>query len=95
MEYYADQPRLDHAGQLTHVGPTGHASMVDVGSKQQTSRGAIAAGRVCLGSQAFQAVKENNLAKGDVLGVARLAGIMAAKQTSNLIPLCHSLSLDR
>ena len=83
------------SGRLTHVGPTGKASMVDVGDKKETMRGAIATGRVALGAEAFTAVRDNILGKGDVLGVARMAGIMAAKQTSSLIPLCHSLNLDR
>ena len=69
--------------------------MVDVGNKKETSRGAVARGRVWLGREAFIAVQSNALAKGDVLATARLAGIMAAKQTSHLIPLCHSLNLDR
>ena len=81
--------------QLTHVGPSGSASMVDVGQKKRTSRGAIAVGKVLLGAEAYNAVRQNQLAKGDVIATARLAGIMAAKQTQNLIPLCHSLNLDR
>jgi molybdenum cofactor biosynthesis protein MoaC len=69
--------------------------MVNVGGKAETVRMARASSRVILGSLAFQAVESNSLAKGDVLSVARVAGILAAKQTANLIPLCHSLALDR
>lgn len=69
--------------------------MVDVGNKAETRRAAKAVGVVHLGKAACQAVKQNLVKKGDVLATARLAGIMAAKQTSTLIPLCHSLALDR
>jgi len=67
--------------------------MVDVGSKSATSRAATAAGRVKLGELAFRLVVENRLKKGDVLSTAQLAGVMAAKQTSRLIPLCHNVAL--
>lgn len=83
-----------HRSNLSHVDTSGKASMVDVGPKRISRRGAIAQGSVWLGKEAFSAVQNNTLAKGDVLSTARLAGIMAAKQTSNLIPLCHSLPLD-
>ena len=78
---------------LSHVGDSGKVKMVDVGSKSETSRLAVAAGRVQLGERAFQLVAENRLKKGDVLAAAQLAGIMAAKQTSQLIPLCHNIAL--
>jgi cyclic pyranopterin phosphate synthase len=68
--------------------------MVDVGGKPVTRREAVAAGRVRLSPEAFARVRENRLAKGDVLTVAQLAGIQAAKRTSELIPLCHPLPLD-
>jgi cyclic pyranopterin phosphate synthase len=67
--------------------------MVDVGDKAETRREAVARGRVRLSREAFRAVVEGSVAKGDVLGVARLAGIMAAKRTSEAIPLCHPLPL--
>lgn len=67
--------------------------MVDVGDKPDTVRTAVAAGRVVLGQQAFGLVRENKVRKGDVLSVAQVAGIMGAKQTSKLIPLCHDVSL--
>ena len=78
---------------LSHATDSGKVKMVDVGSKSETSRVAVAAGRVKLGAVAFQLVAENRLKKGDVLSTAQLAGIMAAKQTSQLIPLCHSVVL--
>lgn len=69
--------------------------MVNVGHKAETMRSARASARVYLGHEAYQAVEANKVAKGDVLNVARIAGIMAAKQTANIIPLCHSLPLNQ
>jgi cyclic pyranopterin phosphate synthase len=69
--------------------------MVDVGSKEITIREAVAAGRIRMNAPAWRLLRQNRLAKGDVLAVARVAGIQAAKRTSDLIPLCHPLSLDR
>ncbi|KAJ3049042.1 hypothetical protein HK097_009968, partial [Rhizophlyctis rosea] len=93
--------KKQHAGknrtgtQLSHTDPqTGRASMVDVSAKPPTKRTATAKGRVHLGAKAFPLVKSNNMKKGDVLTVAQIAGINAAKQTGNLIPLCHPLSLS-
>jgi len=80
---------------LSHVDSQGKVKMVDVSDKKITSREAIAEGRVKLSDLAFKAVSENNLNKGDVLTVAQIAGILGAKQTSNLIPLCHPLPLSR
>ncbi|XP_063884860.1 molybdenum cofactor biosynthesis protein 1-like isoform X1 [Scylla paramamosain] len=80
---------------LTHVTTSGEARMVDVSGKAVTRREAVARAKVSLGAVAFQLVKENKAKKGDVLGVAHVAGIMAAKRTSELIPLCHSLPLDK
>lgn len=79
---------------LTHTDAQGKASMVNVGSKAVTCRTATACGKVILGPKAFRLVCVNQLAKGDALAVAQLAGIMGAKQTSSLIPLCHPLPLD-
>ena len=78
---------------LTHVNKSGQVNMVDVGGKTETRRHSVARGTVKLGEAAFALVKDNKMKKGDVLSVAKLAGIMAAKQTSNLIPLCHNISL--
>ncbi|NNF58160.1 MAG: cyclic pyranopterin monophosphate synthase MoaC [Rhodothermaceae bacterium] len=79
---------------LTHVDERGRARMVDVSPKSSTARTAVAAGRVILGSEAFQLVKENRIQKGDVLTVAQIAGVLGAKQTSQLIPLCHDVLLQ-
>eukprot|EP00123_Amoebidium_parasiticum_P002891 comp14181_c0_seq1/m.10124 comp14181_c0_seq1/g.10124 ORF comp14181_c0_seq1/g.10124 comp14181_c0_seq1/m.10124 type:complete len:198 (-) comp14181_c0_seq1:151-744(-) len=78
---------------LSHVDPEGRSSMVDVGAKAVTVRTATAQAKVQLGAHVYALVKENRVKKGDVLAVARLAGIMGAKQTSNLIPLCHPIPL--
>ena len=79
--------------QLTHIDTKGVARMVDVGAKPDTERIAIATGTVYMQSETLRLIREGSLKKGDVLTVARLAGIMAAKRTSELIPLCHPLSL--
>jgi cyclic pyranopterin phosphate synthase len=80
---------------LTHLDGQGQAQMVDVSAKQATVRTAVAAGQVRMQAQTLAAIAAGNLPKGDVLGTARLAGIMAAKQTANLIPLCHPLPLQK
>ena len=79
---------------LTHVDARGRARMVDVGDKPPTAREARAAGRVRMRPAALRAVRAGANAKGDVLAVARVAGIQAAKRTASLIPLCHTLGLD-
>jgi cyclic pyranopterin phosphate synthase len=78
---------------LSHVAPDGTARMVDVGAKPDTNRMARATGSIRMSAKALDAIVRNAVAKGDVLGVARVAGIMAAKRTSELIPLCHPLPL--
>ena len=80
---------------LTHFDDAGHAHMVDVSEKAVTSRIAVASGSVIMAPQTLALVTEGRAAKGDVLGVARIAGIMAAKRTSDLIPLCHPLPITR
>lgn len=80
---------------LTHLDNKGQAQMVDVSGKVPTIRQAVAEGRVRMRETTFQAIQAGNLPKGDVLGTARLAGIMAAKQTSALIPLCHPLPIQK
>ncbi len=80
---------------LTHVDGEGKASMVDVGAKAVTQRVAVARGAVVMQPETLRLVGENAMEKGDVLGVARIAGIMAAKKTAELIPLCHPLPLDK
>eukprot|EP00842_Homolaphlyctis_polyrhiza_P000892 jgi/Hompol1/1803/HPOL_000511-RA len=88
-------PSATDSSQLTHVGADGRASMVDVSDKIETKRTATACGRVQLGQHAFDLVLNNNNSKGDVLTVAQIAGIQAAKQTGYLIPLCHPLLLSK
>lgn len=80
---------------LSHVDADGRARMVDVGAKPVTARRAAASGAIRMSKEAFQLVKANRIAKGDVLRVAEIAGISAAKRTSELIPLCHPLPLER
>ncbi|CAG5866204.1 unnamed protein product [Menidia menidia] len=84
----------DAEARLTHTDAEGRASMVDVGGKAPTARAATATATVLLGAAAFRLLRDNRLAKGDALAAARLAGVMAAKQTAALIPLCHPLPLD-
>jgi cyclic pyranopterin monophosphate synthase len=79
---------------LSHVGPDGRAQMVDVSGKPVTVRTARAAGAIRMAPATLDAIQANTLEKGDVLGVARIAGVMAAKRTAELIPLCHPLPLD-
>ena len=79
---------------LTHLDSAGKARMVDVGSKPETQRVAVAAGRIRMSGQALDAIRDGAVPKGDVLAAARIAGIMAAKKTAELIPLCHPLGLD-
>ncbi|MEY3622712.1 MAG: hypothetical protein RLZZ407_271 [Pseudomonadota bacterium] len=80
---------------LTHLGADGAAHMVDVSAKADTAREAVAEGRITMSAEALEAVRAGNIKKGDVLGTARIAGIMAAKKTSELIPLCHPLMLSK
>lgn len=80
---------------LTHLDATGAARMVDVGGKAVTAREAVARGRIAMTAAAATAIRTGATAKGDVLAVARVAGIMAAKRTAELVPLCHPLPLTR
>ncbi|KGE00573.1 MULTISPECIES: cyclic pyranopterin monophosphate synthase MoaC [Rhizobium/Agrobacterium group] len=80
---------------LTHIGASGEAHMVDVGDKAETNRSATAEGYVRMLPETLSLIREGNAKKGDVIGTARLAGIMAAKKTSDLIPLCHPLMLTK
>ena len=81
-------------GDFTHFNDEGRAKMVDVGSKQETERIAVAAGRVLVNRETFDLIKSGGMKKGDVLGTAQIAGIMAAKKTSDIIPMCHPLMLS-
>ncbi len=78
---------------FTHIDDRGNAQMVDVGLKSETAREATASGRIRMSRECFDAVREGAVKKGDVLSVAQVAGIMGAKRTSDLIPLCHRLNL--
>jgi cyclic pyranopterin monophosphate synthase len=84
-----DQPRL------THVDESGAARMVDVSGKQQTAREAVASGRVLVSATVVRLLRGDGVPKGDALGVARVAGIMAAKRTPDLVPLCHPLAISK
>lgn len=86
-------PRL--APQLTHFDRKGSAHMVDVGAKDETHRVAVASGRIAMRPATFRMVAEGSAAKGDVLGVARIAAIQAAKRTAELVPLAHPIALTR
>jgi cyclic pyranopterin phosphate synthase len=81
--------------ELTHVNAAGEAHMVNVGAKAETEREAIASGGVRMLPETFSKIKQMEMKKGDVLSVARVAGIMAAKKTPELIPLCHTLLLEQ
>ena len=82
-------------GEFTHFNQHGDAIMVDISKKSETAREAIAEGRISMNQDCFDQLKAGSIGKGDVLGVARIAGIMGAKKTSELIPLCHLLSLTK
>jgi cyclic pyranopterin phosphate synthase len=82
------------APQLSHIDKRGRIQMVDVGDKPETAREAVARGRITVGPAALRAIRAGKLKKGDPLQAARLAGIVAAKRTSDLIPLCHPLPLS-
>jgi cyclic pyranopterin phosphate synthase len=79
---------------LTHLDEHGNARMVDVGGKAGSRRTAVATGRITMTAEALAAIRDGDVPKGDVLAAARIAGIMAAKKTAELIPLCHPLALD-
>lgn len=81
--------------QLTHFDANGQAIMVDVTEKRETSRTAVAKGKIRVSPDTMKAIREGSASKGDVLGVARVAGIMAVKRTSDLIPLCHPLLIGK
>jgi cyclic pyranopterin monophosphate synthase len=89
------RPSEKVAGKLTHLGESGEARMVDVSAKAATERIATAEGRVVMSESTLDLVLRGDAKKGDVLGAARIAGIMAAKRTHDLIPLCHPLALSK
>ena len=89
------QTGAEAPGGLSHLDEKGRARMVDVGSKPESPRRAVASGAVKMSDEALAAIREGRMPKGDVLAAARIAGIQAAKRTSELIPLCHPLRLTR
>ena len=91
----SDREPDQHPAELTHTDSSGKVCMVDVGSKPITTRVARASGTIAMSPAAYKLVAENRSKKGDVLTTAQLAGIMAAKQTSHLIPLCHNINLNK
>jgi cyclic pyranopterin monophosphate synthase len=95
MQNSFDQAQSQSAEQLTHLNDRGEAMMVDVSDKSITKRTAVAGCQVRMSMATLEAILAGNAPKGDALGTARIAGIMAAKQTANLIPLCHPLPLSK
>ncbi len=95
MTTSANDDRSSGATRLTHIGAEGEARMVDVSEKLATCRVAVAEGRVRMAPATLTAITAGDAKKGDVIGAARIAGIMAAKKTSDLIPLCHPLQLSK
>ncbi|MEO1340281.1 MAG: cyclic pyranopterin monophosphate synthase MoaC [Cyanobacteria bacterium J06635_13] len=85
----------DRSNSLSHLNERGEAQMVDVSGKKPTRRQAIAIGQVIMSQSTLATIEAGNAPKGDVLGTAKIAGIMAAKQTANLIPLCHPLPIHK
>lgn len=90
-----DTNARDGQKELTHFDQTGQAHMVDVGAKQETHRVAVATGVIRMNPETLEIIRSGSAKKGDVLGIARIAAIMASKRTSDLIPLCHPLALTR
>ena len=90
-----NDPAAGKEGQLTHLDDAGHARMVDVGGKPATRREAVAVGSVVMRPETLALILAGELEKGDALATARIAGIMAAKQTPALVPLCHPIPLSR
>jgi cyclic pyranopterin phosphate synthase len=86
---------MENQNKFSHVDADGKASMVDVGEKPIQKRKAVAKGKILLAKETTELIRENKMKKGDVLTVAQIAGIQAAKQTPGLIPLCHTLILDK
>lgn len=86
---------INNSNSLSHLNDRGEAQMVDVSGKKITRRQAMAMGKIQMSSQTLATIEAGNAPKGDVLGTAKIAGIMAAKQTANLIPLCHPLPIHK
>lgn len=84
---------MENVPTLTHIDPNGGVKMVDIAEKPASVRTAVANGKVKVGEEVYRLIEENKVRKGDVLSIAQIAGIMGAKQTSKLIPLCHDVAL--
>jgi cyclic pyranopterin monophosphate synthase len=95
MQPSVENTPVEQNTQLTHLNDRSEAIMVDVSNKAITKRTSVAGGEVRMSLDTLEAIQAGNAPKGDVLGVARIAGIMAAKQTANLIPLCHPLPISK
>jgi cyclic pyranopterin monophosphate synthase len=95
VQNFSDSTQSSPDSQLTHLNDQGEAQMVDITDKAITKRTAVAGGQVRMSLSTLEAILAGNAPKGDALGTARIAGIMAAKQTANLIPLCHPLPLSK
>lgn len=80
---------------LSHINSSGKANMIEISNKENIARTAKARGKIYLSKETLKLINENNIKKGDVLSVARVAGIIGAKQTSNLIPLCHNINIEK
>lgn len=94
LTVHSEDDERGNMEKLTHVNEKGEALMVDISDKSETKRCAGACGKIKMNRQAYEAVCRNNMPKGDVIAVARIAGIMAVKKTCDIIPLCHTLLLD-
>jgi cyclic pyranopterin phosphate synthase len=92
---YLAELRIRGMSEFTHFDKEGNAVMVDVTGKKETEREAVAEGYICVSEECFRKITEGKMEKGDVLSVARIAGIMGAKRTNELIPLCHILLLTK
>lgn len=90
-----DNNKDNNLNKLTHIDDSGKANMVEISNKEIVSRTAKARGKIYLSKETLKLISENNIKKGDVLSVARISGIMGAKQTSNLIPLCHNINIEK
>jgi cyclic pyranopterin monophosphate synthase len=95
VQNFSDSAKSSPDSQLTHLNDRGEAQMVDITDKAITKRTAVAGGQVRMSLSTLEAILAGNAPKGDAIGTARIAGIMAAKQTANLIPLCHPLPLSK
>jgi cyclic pyranopterin phosphate synthase len=95
MEPKEETGKSEGKMKLTHTSKKGKAQMVDIGEKKMVHREAVAQGRIFLKPETIQLIKEQNIKKGEVLAVARIAGIQAAKKTSELIPLCHHIPINQ